>query len=92
MEARIAKLPDGSRPMVVKLHRIIRKLAPDLAPSVKWGHLVYLRSGKMALYVAGHARHVRIGPMVKGMPSTVFRDAGEIDEAAVAAVLKQVPK
>jgi len=92
VRARIAKLPQGSRAMVAKIHSILRKRAPDLAPTVKWGHLVYLRNGKMVLYVAGHTKHARFGRMAKGMPSVEFRDVGEVNERSVAGVLRDVPR
>jgi uncharacterized protein YdhG (YjbR/CyaY superfamily) len=76
-----------------KLHPLVMKYGPSLEPTVKWGHAIYLREGKMMLIAAPRKKHVGFGyPTVSGLDDTPinFHSSEEVDEKVVAAFVRKI--
>lgn len=54
--ARIAELPAGERALAERLHRVIRSVAPELAPRTWYGMPAYARVGKVVCFFQSAAK------------------------------------
>ena len=75
--AKIAEMPEADRGMAEKLHRIIKDVAPGLAPRTWYGMPAYAKDGKVVCFFQGAAkfgaRYATLG----------FNDAANLDEGAM---------
>jgi hypothetical protein len=89
VRARIASLKPPVRDIMEKLHPLVMRLAPDLEPTVKWGHAVYLKRGRMVLVAAPRKSYVGFGHTqvagIRGLEPVDFHGVDEVTEARVAA-------
>jgi hypothetical protein len=98
VQARIKALSEPSRSMITKLHALVKKHAPDLEPTVRWGFAVYSRGGKMLVVASPYTKYARLGftkdAGVKGAGDGYieYANADQIDEAKVAALLQQLSR
>lgn len=54
--ARIGELPAGERALAERLHRVIRSVAPELAPRTWYGMPAYARGGKVVCFFQSAAK------------------------------------
>lgn len=93
VRARIAALGEPARGIMEKLHPLVMKHGASLEPTVKWGHAVYLKKGKMVLIAAPRKKHVGFGyPTIAGIDEEPIelRSTQDVDEATVARMVKRV--
>ena len=96
VQARIAALQEPSKSIVAKLHKLVRKHAPELTPTVRWGFAVYSRDGKMLVVASPYTKYARLGftqdAGVKGKDQFIeYTSVDQVDEAKVAALLARIP-
>lgn len=48
--AKIAQMPDGDREMAERVHQIVARVAPSLAPKLYYGQPGYARGGKVVVF------------------------------------------
>lgn len=48
--AKIAQMPDGDREMAERVHQIVARVAPGLAPKLYYGQPGYARGGKVVVF------------------------------------------
>ena len=74
---KIAEMPDADRVIAEKLHALVKKNAPDLAPKTWYGMPAYAKDGKVVFFFQAaakfKARYATIG----------FNDAANLDEGAM---------
>ena len=93
VQARIATLAEPARSILARLHPLIMKHGKGLAPTVKWGFAVYTKDGKMLLVAAPRKNHVSFGYTMDAgikLEPIEYTSASEIDEAAVARIVKTI--
>src|SRR5688500_2700377 len=75
--AKIAELPEPDRTMATRLHAIITRSAPDLAPKTWYGMPAYARDGKVVCFFTPaskfNARYATFG----------FNDTATLDDGAM---------
>jgi len=74
---KIAEMPDADRVIAEKLHALVKKSAPELAPKTWYGMPAYAKDGKVVCFFQAaakfKARYATIG----------FNDAAKLDEGAM---------
>jgi hypothetical protein len=96
VQTRIAALQEPSRSILAKLHALVRKHAPGLTPTVRWGFAVYMREGKMMVVASPFTKYARLGFTrdanvdASGEYFIEYTDASQVDEAKVVALLKKM--
>ena len=87
MLEKIAEMPDEERAMAEKLHALIRKTAPDLAPRTWYGMPAYAKDGDVVCFFQSAAKF-------KSRYATFgFSDKANLDDGAmwpVAFALKEL--
>jgi hypothetical protein len=96
-----------NRKVIAALRELVKRVAPKLDESVKWGNGCWLRAGAPVSYVYSAADHVQFGffrgaalddprGLFEGKAQYVrhikVRTVDEIDEKAFAALLRQAMK
>ena len=100
----LAAQPPGNRRIILALRRFVKRVAPDLEESVKWGNGCWLLGKRPISYVYSAPDHLQFGffagsrledpkGLLQGGGQHVrhikLRKASEIDERACAALLRQ---
>lgn len=102
----LATAPAELRPLVRALDAIVRKAAPKLTPSLKWGNLTY-HAEKNLIAIVAHRKHVNLqlwnGAALKD-PKGLLEGAGktmrhvkvastaDLDAKYLTGLVKQVVK
>ena len=99
--AKIAEMPEGDRAMATRIHAIITRSAPELAPKTWYGMPAYARDGKVVCFFqSAHKFDARYATL--GFNDTAHLDDGAMwptafalkeltaaDEERIAAIVKQ---
>ena len=96
-----------SQPFLRALRRFVKRVAPKLVESVKWGNGVWLQGKEPVAYVYSAPDHLQFGffrgatlkdpkKLLQGSGQYVrhvkIRTRADVDEAAFAALLRQAMK
>jgi len=69
-DAFLANTPDGFKPVVAELRKLVRTIAPNLAEEMKYGMPSYTKENHTVVYIMPAADHVNLG----------FYDGVELDD------------
>jgi hypothetical protein len=98
---------DRNRPVIRALRKFVKRIAPHLQESVKWGNGCWLKEKAFVSYVYSAPDHVQFGfvrgsslkdpqKLLQGEAQYVrhikVRKTADIDERAFAALLRQAAK
>ena len=101
---KIAEMPDADRVMAEKLHALIKKTAPDLAPRTWYGMPAYAKDDKVLVFFqSAHkfkARYATLGFSDKAgldagamwPTSFALTELGAAEEKKIATLLKKAVK
>ena len=103
-EEYLAAQPPGNRRIILALRRFVKRAAPDLQESVKWGNGCWVLGKKPISYVYSAPDHLQFGffagsslddpkGLLEGKGAYVrhikLRKAADIDARAFSALLRQ---